>query len=65
MNQSFKNNQFLRIVDDAKSTGAKPQVKAAASSTLPAADNAKREFGIVKPGENNFKQVIEESFGKL
>ena len=29
------------------------------------AENAQREFGIVKPGENNFKQVIEESFGKL
>src|ERR1035437_6132673 len=29
------------------------------------ADNAKREFGIVKPGENNFKQVVEEAFGKL
>jgi nucleoside diphosphate kinase len=29
------------------------------------AENAKREFGIVKPGENNFKQVIEEFFGKL
>ena len=29
------------------------------------ADNAKREFGIVKPGENNFKQVIEEAFGKI
>jgi len=29
------------------------------------ADNAKREFGIVKPGENNFKQVIEEVFGKI
>jgi len=29
------------------------------------ADNAKREFGIVKPGENNFKQVVEETFGKL
>ena len=28
------------------------------------AENAKREFGIVKPGENNFKQVIEEAFGK-
>jgi hypothetical protein len=23
-------------------------------------ENAKREFGIVKPGENNFKQVVEE-----
>jgi nucleoside diphosphate kinase len=29
------------------------------------AENAKREFGIVKPGENNFKQVIEDFFGKL
>ncbi len=28
-------------------------------------DNAKREFGIVKPGENNFKQVIEDTFGKI
>jgi len=28
-------------------------------------DNAQREFGIVKPGENNFKQVIEEAFGKI
>ena len=29
------------------------------------AENAKREFGIVKPGENNFKQVVEEAFGKI
>jgi len=29
------------------------------------ADNAKREFGIVKPEENNFKQVIEDAFGKI
>ncbi len=29
------------------------------------ADNAKREFGIVKPGENNFKQVVEETYGKV
>ena len=28
-------------------------------------ENAKREFGIVKPGENNFKQVIEEICGKV
>jgi nucleoside diphosphate kinase len=28
-------------------------------------ENAKREFGIVKPGENSFKQVVEEFFGKL
>ena len=28
-------------------------------------ENAKREFGIVKPGENNFKQVVEEMFGKI
>ena len=29
------------------------------------AENARREFGIVKPGENNFKQVVEEAFGKI
>ena len=28
-------------------------------------ENAKREFGIVKPGENNFKQGVEEMFGKI
>ena len=28
-------------------------------------ENAQREFGIVKPGENTFKQVIEETFGKI
>jgi hypothetical protein len=28
------------------------------------ADNARREIGIVKVGENNFKQVIEEFYGK-
>jgi nucleoside diphosphate kinase len=29
------------------------------------AENARREFGIVKPGENNFKQVVEETYGKI
>jgi nucleoside diphosphate kinase len=28
-------------------------------------DNAQREFKIVQPGENNFKQVIAETYGKL
>jgi nucleoside diphosphate kinase len=28
-------------------------------------ENAKREFGIVNPGENNFRQVVEELYGKL
>lgn len=28
-------------------------------------ENAKREFGIVNPGDNNFKQVIEEVIGKV
>jgi len=28
-------------------------------------ENAKREFGIVKPGENNFKAVIEDVYGKV
>jgi nucleoside diphosphate kinase len=43
--------------------GSTIMVNAAHASDSP--DNAKREFGIVKPGENNFKQVIEEKFGKL
>jgi len=29
------------------------------------AENAQREFGIVQPGENNFKQVVEQAYGKL
>ncbi|MGA2246759.1 MAG: nucleoside-diphosphate kinase [Verrucomicrobiota bacterium] len=29
------------------------------------AANAQREFGIVKPEENNFKQVVEETYGKV
>jgi nucleoside diphosphate kinase len=28
-------------------------------------ESAQREFGIVKPGEDNFKQVVEEAFGKV
>ena len=28
-------------------------------------ENAQREFAIVKPGENNLKQVIEEAYGKV
>ena len=28
-------------------------------------ENAQRELGIVKPGENNFRQVVEEFYGKV
>jgi nucleoside diphosphate kinase len=28
-------------------------------------DNAKREMAIVNPGENNFRQVVEATFGKI
>jgi nucleoside diphosphate kinase len=42
--------------------GSTIMVNAAHASDSP--ENAKREFGIVKPGENNFKRVIEEAFGK-
>jgi nucleoside diphosphate kinase len=28
-------------------------------------ENAKREMAIIKPGENNFRQVVEELYGKL
>ncbi len=43
--------------------GSTIMVNAAHASDSP--ENAKREFGIVKPGENNFKQVVEEAFGKV
>jgi nucleoside diphosphate kinase len=43
--------------------GSTIMVNAAHASDSP--ENAKREFGIVKPGENNFKQVVEEVFGKV
>lgn len=43
--------------------GSTIMVNAAHASDSP--ENAQREFGIVKPGENNFKQVIEAAFGKV
>jgi nucleoside diphosphate kinase len=43
--------------------GSTIMVNAAHASDSP--ENAQREFGIVKPGENNFKQVIAEAFGKV
>ncbi|HSY74269.1 MAG TPA: nucleoside-diphosphate kinase, partial [Dongiaceae bacterium] len=43
--------------------GSNITVNAAHASDSP--ENAQREFGIVKPGENNFKQVVEEVYGKL
>jgi nucleoside diphosphate kinase len=43
--------------------GSTIMVNAAHASDSP--ENAKREFSIVKPGENNFKQVVEETYGKI
>jgi nucleoside diphosphate kinase len=43
--------------------GSTIMVNAAHASDSP--ENAKREFSIVKPGENNFKQVVEETLGKV
>lgn len=43
--------------------GSTIMVNAAHASDSP--ENAQREFGIVKPGENNFKQVVEASLGKV
>jgi nucleoside diphosphate kinase len=43
--------------------GSTIMVNAAHASDSP--ENAKREFGIVKPGENNFKRIIEETYGKV
>jgi nucleoside diphosphate kinase len=43
--------------------GSNITVNAAHASDSP--ENARREFAIVKPGENNFKQVVEEVYGKI
>jgi nucleoside diphosphate kinase len=43
--------------------GSTIMVNAAHASDSP--ENARREFGIVKPGENYFKQIIEEAYGKV
>jgi nucleoside diphosphate kinase len=43
--------------------GSTIMVNAAHASDSP--ESARREFGIVKPGENNFKQVVEEAFGNI
>jgi nucleoside diphosphate kinase len=43
--------------------GSTIMVNAAHASDSP--ESAQREFGIVKPGENNFKQVVEEAYGKI
>jgi nucleoside diphosphate kinase len=43
--------------------GSTIMVNAAHASDSPA--NAQREFGIVKPGDNNFKRVIEEVYGPV
>jgi nucleoside diphosphate kinase len=42
--------------------GSTIMVNAAHASDSP--ENAQREFGIVKPGENYFRQIIEETYGK-
>jgi nucleoside diphosphate kinase len=42
--------------------GSTIMVNAAHASDSP--ENAQREFGIVKPGENYFRQIIDETFGK-
>jgi len=43
--------------------GSTIMVNAAHASDSP--DNARREMGIIQIGDNNFKQVIEETYGKL
>ena len=43
--------------------GSTIMVNAAHASDSP--ENARREFGIVKPGENNFKQIVEAAYGKI
>ena len=43
--------------------GQTVMVNAAHASDSP--ENAQREIGIVNPGENNFRQVVEEFYGKV
>jgi len=43
--------------------GSTIMVNAAHASDSP--ENAQREFAIVKPGENYFRQIIEETYGKV
>jgi nucleoside diphosphate kinase len=43
--------------------GSTIMVNAAHASDSP--ENAKREMGIVNVGENNFRQIIEEAYGKV
>jgi hypothetical protein len=45
-----------------KEFGSNIMVNAAHASD--SEDNAKREIGIIKVGENNFKRVVEEIYGK-
>ena len=41
MNQSFKTNQLLRIVDDAKVNNGKPRIKVIIGGTKSVADGSK------------------------
>jgi hypothetical protein len=43
--------------------GSTIMVNAAHASDAP--ENAQREFGIVHPGENNFKALVESIYGKV
>ncbi|MGO9003307.1 MAG: nucleoside-diphosphate kinase, partial [Limisphaerales bacterium] len=43
--------------------GSTIMVNAAHASDSP--ENARREMNIVNVGENNFRQIIEETYGKL
>jgi len=48
MNQSFKTNQLLRIVDDVKMAEAKPQANVVADTSKTTTSNAKRESGEIQ-----------------
>ena len=42
-----------------------PALVVAVGSTRRPKLDAVREFAIVNPGENNFKQVVEKTYGKI
>ena len=58
-------NRVWELLEKADRTAEDDHELVNAAHASDSVENAKREFAIVKPGENNFKQVVEEVYGKL
>ena len=56
---------YLGSIWVANENGSSPhRLTVNAAHASDSVENAQREFAIVNPGENNFRQVIEEVYGK-